>query len=181
MRVRALHLRWTPLQILSGGALPYGTFDIAALSLRMQVVLESWEGTKYGSGQRCRGVLADCVGAVFGCIDDVDGRPRAQAPTMPPDSALHDPDTSAAALAALRALYEPVEVLSGSDVQPFDILVVGPAFGGPSHAILVGPQKNTLWHCTPSSGFHRAGWALGTGYEICHGAFRIGDRERWII
>jgi hypothetical protein len=147
----------------------------------MDDVLATWEGTRYGSGQRCRGVLADCVGAIFGCIDDLDGRQRAQSPSMPPDTALHDLSTSAEALAALRAIYDPVQsVRRDRGVQPFDILVVGPEGGGPSHAMLVGTAPGHLWHCTPGAGFHRGGWALGTGYEVLHGAFRIGDRWRWL-
>ncbi len=171
MRVRAIHLRWAPLPTDARWRV---------VEERMHDVLLDWEGTRYGSGQRCRGVLADCIGAVFGCIDDLDGRSRAQSPSMPADVALHDPETSSEALHALRELYEPVEVVSGRDVQPFDILVVGPQLAGPSHAMLVGPQPNTLWHCTPGAGFHRAGWCLADGYELCHGAFRIGDRERWL-
>lgn len=180
MRPRPLHLRWTPLSIqdiLSCAARPEANLDVVE---RMRDTLATWGGTKYGSGQRCRGVLADCIGAVFGLIDDLDGRPRAQAPSMPPDVALHDPERSAEALQALRALYAPVEVVKGREVQPFDILVVGPSLAGPSHAMLVGPQPNTIWHCSPSSGLNWTGWALGAGYETFRGAFRIGDRWRWL-
>ena len=168
-RARKLHLRWEPLPWL-----------FVPLLRPMSTILAAWEGTKYGSGQSCRGALADCIGFVFGAIDDLDGRPRARSATMPPDTALHDPETSSEALRALRALYEPIEVISSAYVQPFDIVVVGPSLGGPSHAMLVGPQKNTLWHATPASGVHRAGWALGDGYEAFHGAFRISDRTRWL-
>lgn len=174
MRLRTLNLRWEPLSI---GASPERAGHLVG---RMIGVLCNWEGTLYGSGQRCCGVLADCVGAVFGCIDDLDGRPRAQSPTMPPDAALHDPDTSEAALRALRDLYQPVIALASGPVQPFDILVVGPQGGGPSHVMLVGTAPGNLWHCTPGAGFHRGGWTLGSGYEVLHGAFRIGDRERWL-
>jgi hypothetical protein len=174
-----LNLRWEPLRledILRVGC--RSMQDDAAE--RMDDVLASWADTRYGSGQRCRGVLADCVGAVFGCIDDLDGRPRAQSPVMPPDTALHDPATASEALRALRALYEPVVALDGRHVQPFDIVVVGPAGAGPSHVMLVGTAPGHLWHCTPGAGFHRGGWALGSGYEVLHGAFRIGDRWRWL-
>lgn len=172
MRTLTLSVRWDHIHGLPPA-------ELVTVYERMHDVLLGWQGTRYGSGQRCRGVLADCVGFVFGAIDDVDGRPRAQSPSMPADTALHDAASSAEAMRALRDLYEPVEVVTGRDVQPFDILVVGPSGGGPGHAILVGPTRNTLWHCTPGAGVHQAGWALGTGYEVLHGAFRIGDRERW--
>lgn len=176
MRLSTLHLRWEPLRIPN--ILRVGSD--AQVMLNMLDVLDGWADTRYGSGQRCRGVLADCIGFVFGAIDDLDGRPRAQAPSMPPDTALHDPASSSEALRALRALYEPVEALTSPEVQPFDILCVGPSLGGPSHAMLVGPAKNTIWHCTPGAGVHQAGWSLGAGYEVLHGAFRIGDRRRWL-
>lgn len=177
MRVRTLNLRWGPLDIediISSG------LGSRATAEAMDDVLATWEGTRYGSGQRCRGVLADCVGFVFGAIDDLDGRARAQAPTMPADTALHDPETATEALRALRDLYSPVIALNVREVQPFDVVVVGPAGAGPSHVMLVGTAPGHLWHCTPGSGVHRGGWALGDSYSILHGAFRIGDRWRWL-
>lgn len=179
MRLRTLSLRWTPLAIEDILRVGCASMRDDVLQ-RMNDVLESWQGTPYGSGQRARGQLADCVGFVFGAIDDLDGRERARAPSMPPDSALHDPETSGAALRALRALYEPVIAVSGGGVQPFDIIVVGPSLGGPSHVMLVGTKPGHLWHCTQGAGVHRGGWALGDGYEALNGAFRIGDRWRWL-
>lgn len=176
MRFRQLARRWEPLWIPAGRPV-----DVDAVTARMDVVLARWADTPYGSGQRCCGASADCVGFVFGAIDDLDGRPRGAAPSMPPDSALHDPATSEEALRALRDLYEPVAPLpADAPVQPFDILVVGARLAGPSHAMLVGTAPGHLWHCTPNVGVHRGGWALGEGYEVLRGAFRIGDRERWL-
>jgi len=156
-----------------------GPFDFPTRK-RLELALKGWQGTRYASGQRCKGELADCIGFVFGAIDDIDGRPRAQAPAMPADIALHDPETASAALLALRSLYEPIVVVTDGQAQPFDILVVGPAGGGPSHAMLVGPRPGTIWHCTPGAGVHQAGWCLGTGYEVLHGLYRIGDRQHWL-
>lgn len=167
MRLRKLQAVWTQ-----------GPFDFE-FRQRMLRELDGWRGTRYASGQRCRGELADCIGFVFGAIDGFDGRERAQAPSMPADIALHDPETSMAALLALRQLYDPIITVQGNQAQPFDILVVGPRGAGPSHAMLVGPLPGTIWHCTPGSGVHQAGWCLGTGYESLHGIYRIGDRERW--
>jgi len=179
MRVRTLSLQHEPLDIddiisVAGS----GANELIVES--MNDVLSCWEGTRYGSGQRCRGVLADCVGFVFGAIDDIDGRSRAQSPSMPADVALHDHRNSQVALQALRDLYQPVHTVDYRRVQPFDILVVGPEGAGPSHVMLVGTSPSHLWHCTPGAGVHRAGWSLGTGYETLHGAFRVGDRWRWL-
>jgi len=177
VRVRPLRRSWEPLEIVD---LFKGSPGAHARTLEaMNDVLALWAGTKYGSGQSCRGVLANCTGFIFGAIDDLDGRPRSQAPSMPDDAALHNPAGATAALFALRELYNPVQAVMGP-VQPFDILVVSPAGAGPSHVMLVGTQPGHLWHCTPASGVHRGGWALGEGYERLHGAFRISDRWRWL-
>jgi len=152
-----------------------------AIEERMLLELGAWIGTRYASGQRCRGVVADCVGFVFGAIDGLDGRPRAQAPSMPRDVAFHSPEDAERALRALRELYEPVRALGPEALlEPGDVLVVGPKFGGPGHAMLVGPEPRTIWHCTPGAGVHRAGWCLGDGYEVLHGAFRMDDRAGWL-
>jgi hypothetical protein len=168
MRVRILGIPWEPL--------PAG---IGSLS-QIEKALERWRDTPYASGQRSAGYGADCIGFACGAVDDVDGRPRASDPRVPADSCLHDPERSRAAVRRLLAVYEPwIEIPKGDPLQPLDFLVVGPAGGGPGHVILVGPRRNTLWHCTLSAGVHQAGWALGTGYEILHHAYRLGDRERW--
>jgi len=164
---------WTPLNI-SENSDPQNVLN------QMEEILERWNGTPYGSGQRLCGVAADCIGFGTGAIDDIDGRPRAQDPSIPPDTALHDPKRSAAAVLALVRAYEPAVQVTNSKLQPFDLIVVGPNEGGPGHAMLVGPQRNTLWHCTKGVGVHKAGWCLGDGYNRLFAAYRMGDRERWL-
>ena len=154
--------------------LPWGPLsldDKAWIQFKMERIFKGWVGTPYGSGQRCRGVAADCIGFGFSALDELDGRPRAQNGTLPPDAALHDRRGASRAVAALRRLYAPVERLrlSGATgtchLEPGDILVVGAAQGGPAHLMLVGPRPNTIWHCSNGVGVHQAGWMLGDGYD----------------
>ena len=170
-RVRTLAPTWAPLGI--------GDADVRRTLLEMENVLLAWLGTEYGSGQRCRGVAADCIGFACGALDDVDGRSRAKDPRVPADVCLHDPERARAAIRDLLEVYEPWEPVRDL-LQPFDLIVAGPAGGGPGHALLVGPRRNTLWQCSQARGVHWSGWALGPGYESLHAAYRLGDRERWL-
>jgi hypothetical protein len=168
-RVRTLAPRWAPLSLPN--AIP--------VLAELENILLAWSHTEYGSGQRCRGIAADCIGFVCGALDDIDGRARARDPRIPPDSALHDPERSKQAMRDILAVYEPWVPVRDA-LEPFDVVIVGPAGGGPGHAMLVGTRRNTLWHCSQERGVHMSGWSLGEGYESLHAAFRLGDRERWI-
>lgn len=173
MRIYPLRCSWEPLPAKLGNA-----------QERLRAALLAWERTPYVSGQRCRGVAADCIGGVFGVIDDVDGRPRAQDPLLPSDTSLHDSKAAYRAVAALRRIYAPSIRLRecGPELrlQPGDLLVVGTSAGGPGHLMIVGAQKNTIWHASNSrQGFCRSGWCLGDGYERLFSVYRLGDRERW--
>ena len=164
---------WTPWSI--GDQLPITSLQTVA---RLREILLAWKPTKYGSGQRCRGVAADCLGFVCGALDEADGRPRAQDPRIPPDTALHDPERARAAIRDLLAIYAPVFAVEGP-LQPFDIILAGPIGGGPGHALLVGTERNTTWSCSQDLGVHQGGWALDPGCGSFHAAYRLADRERW--
>lgn len=141
-------------------------------------VLADWEGTPYESGQRFKGRGADCLGAVFGVIDDLDGRQRAAFPDMPHDTALHDRQTALVAMRRLLERYQPSERVDTPYVEPGDVLVTGSPGGGPGHVALIGPRKNELWHSLPHVGFHRTGWGLLQQQRL-HAVYRFTDRERW--
>lgn len=166
---------WAPLRFYG----PRDVLDEQKVTARLREILEGWKGTRYGSGQRCRGVAADCLGFVCGALDDIDGRPRAQDPSIPPDAALHDPYRAREAIRDLLAVYEPWTAVEGS-LQPFDIVVAGPHGGGPGHALLVGPDRNTTWSCSQGLGVHRGGWSLDPGCGSFHAAYRLADRWRWL-
>lgn len=143
---------------------------------RLLGILESWKGTRYASGQRTKGVSADCVGFALSAVDEFYGWQRACDPLLPSDAAFHNPLAARKAVAAIRRLYNPAERLRPAggytDLQPLDILVVGTSAGGPGHLMLVGPRRNTLWHCSNTAGACQTGWSLGDGYERLHAAYR---------
>jgi hypothetical protein len=130
-------------------------------------------------------VGGDCIGAIFGVIDDVDGRSRASNPRLPADASLHSPKSAYKAVAAIRRIYAPAKRLrweGGSIlVQPGDLLIVGTTAGGPGHLMMVGVEKNTIWHAAGRGArFDQAGWALGDGFERLFAVYRLEDRERWM-
>lgn len=145
--------------------------------------LRDWEGTPYESGQRFKQRGADCIGAVFGVIDQIDGRDRATFPGMPQDTALHNRASAVAAVRELLRRYSPaskVEALPEQPlcVEPGDVLVTGAPGGGPGHVEIVGARRNELWHALPGSGFHQGGWGL-LGCQVLFAVYRIDDKERW--
>lgn len=173
MRSFSTNLVWSPLPE-----------SLAHLTNGIRRTLESWDGTKYRSGQRLRGVDADCIGFACSQLDLLDGRARACSPLLPTDAALHSPEKARNAVAAIRRMYDPAELVApGEDgkilAQPMDILVVESGASGPGHMMLVGPDINTLWHCNFVSGVTKTGWSLFSGYERVFALYRLLDRERW--
>ena len=173
MKTYPLTLGWEPLPAELGNA-----------QQRLGEALEAWRDTPYISGQRLRGVGGDCLGSCLGVLDDVDGRPRAQNPQIPADTALHSAGSAYRAIAAIRRIYMPCKRLRRTDgriiTQPGDLLVVGTTQGGPGHLMIVGVKKSHIWHAAVRGGsFHQTGWALGDGFERLFAVYRAGDRWRW--
>ncbi len=145
--------------------------------------LYAWEGTPYESGQRFIQRGADCIGAVFGVIDDIDGRERAEFPGMPQDASMHSRSTAIIAVRELVRRYSPCEKVESDEdhifhVEPGDIVVTGSPGGGPGHVEIVGSHKNELWHALPASGFHQGGWSF-LEQQILYAIYRIQDKHRW--
>lgn len=160
---------------------------LTSVTLALEHTLDAWDKTPYESGQRFIQRGADCIGALFGVVDDMDGRDRAEFPGMPHDAAMHD---RAGAIAAVRELvrrYSPcvkVEPETDKDghpiyyVEPGDICVTGHPGGGPGHVEMVGAHRNELWHALPVSGFHQGGWAF-LEQQFLYAIYRIKDKHRW--
>ena len=145
--------------------------------------LRAWERTPYESGQRFRGRGADCIGSVFGVVDDLDGRQRAEFPGMPRDTSMHDRASAIATVRELVKRYSPCKKVVARDgyyyVQPGDIVVTGTAGGGPGHVEIVG-MKNELWHSLPDSGFHQGGFGFLQDQTL-FAIYRIQDKDRWTL
>ena len=174
-RIYSPRLVWNPMGDYGGN----GPEAAAALD----AALRAWDGTPYESGQRFIQRACDCIGGVFGVVDMIDGRERAQFPGMPRDASMHDRAGAIAAVRELVSRYMPCSKLKADErgffqVEPGDIVVTGMPGGGPGHVEIVGARKNELWHAQPSPGFHQGGWSF-LEQQLLFAIYRINDKWRW--
>lgn len=172
------NLRWEPLRD------PEGRFDGQPVMDRLGAILAAWEPCVYESGASVRGVACDCIGGVFGVVDDLDGQGRARSGLLPPDASMHNRSSAEAAMRELVRRFAPNSVVEQAEdgyfyVQPGDIVVTGYPGGGPGHVEMVGPQRNTLWHALPSAGWHQTGFGFLEEAQLLWRIYRLDDRWRW--
>lgn len=171
-------LQWTPFSESGWTAL-----ERTAAMTTFEYFLRHWEGTPYESGQRMAGLGADCIGSVFGVVDDLDGLDRGEAPGMPRDTAMHNRNQAVGAMREIVRRYAPNMKLKMVDgiyqVQPGDIIVTGVVGGGPGHVSIVGPRKNTIWEAVPSTGFAMQGWSFFEEQDIW-AVYRLNNRREWL-
>lgn len=118
---------------------------------RLERTCEVWDGTPYMPGQRWASPSGgvDCVRFVCAVLDEMYGVHH-EIPRDVQDRSLHDPAGAQRVMDLIRSYYPDHSQLEKHDrvVEPGDIIVTGHSGGGPGHAILVGPRKNTLWQAT---------------------------------
>lgn len=116
---------------------------------KFQSLLDDWEGTPFMLGQRVKGVAVDCVNFVAAVLDEITGQKTSIA-SLPTDSCFHDPKRTYSAFRSFLCKYLHTEVTPFDGVyhlEPGDIIVCGPKDGGPGHGMVVGVEKNVLYHC----------------------------------
>jgi hypothetical protein len=145
---------------------------------RVRTVLETWRGTRYQAGQQARGRAVDCVRFIAGVLDDLYGFVRERLERLPPDTSLHDPEGARAALRTFLRIYSPNVQVEGDSVESGDVVIVGPAEGGPGHALIVGGRRGELWHAS-SRGVVQGGYSIDDG-QMHVGTFRVTDKELWL-
>lgn len=143
---------------------------------RLGRILAEWEGTPYFAGSGAKRGGTDCVRFVVSVLDELLGRETPDIETLPEDVALHDRTAAIRGMKAIRRRYNGQTVV-GIDVEPGDVLVSGPAEGGPGHAMIVGPGR-TLWHSTSAAGVARVGWSFA---NHVHKVFRIYRLEGEVL
>lgn len=157
-------------------------WDDSALSLRvldrLGSILRVWEGTPYGSGQSCAGAASDCIGFVFGALDDLYRKePHVRVP-LPSDASMHNPDSARATMRELLRMY-PNDPVTNGIIEPGDVLVTGVPNGGPGHAMLVGDLKSSLWHCNIRGKVCYTGLGFATDFQVVAGIYRPRQKELW--
>jgi hypothetical protein len=130
------------------------------LRWRLSALLAPWRGTPYMCGQQKEGMGVDCVRFVCAVLDDLSRRPRQPVKSLPNDAALHSRGGAIVGMRLIRRLYMPNDPVRDGILEPGDTVVVQHGEGGgPGHALIVGPDRGTLWHsvypsvCTTGFGF----------------------------
>ena len=141
---------------------------------RLECVASTWEGTRCDYGEALKGTRANCATFVWAIVAELCRMP---APPFEIDmrSVLHHRKPGLLAIRKLRLTYPMTRVRDGS-AMPGDIIVAGLTHGGPSHVMVVGSTKNTVWHCT-HHGVCRGGWVLPGNSRLMK-VYRP-DSDRW--
>lgn len=150
----------------------------AAIEQRIAAVLDAWRDTPYRIGNQVRGEGVDCVRYVTGVLDDLVGYRRVPLASLPDDACLHSREGAFAAMREILRIYHELAPVEGDDIEPADILVVGPRGGGPGHAMIVGSQPNTIWHAGVER-VHATGMTAPGEYEF-FGVYRWSSRGDWL-
>ena len=158
--------------------LTWRPFSGAQASLAvLDQVLHSWEGTPYMQNQAVRGVGVDCIRFIASVLDELTGQ-LGEYKTLPADTSLHSPESAYEVLQIFRDVYSPNRSIRDGCTQPGDVVVIGADNGAPGHGMIVGTEKNTMWHVTRGPGVHKTGFAIAKGYRVFD-IFRMQERYRW--
>lgn len=146
---------------------------------RLERILVSWEETPYAPGQQQKGRKGgvDCIR--FGCavLDELYRRPLTDLPPRAPDASMHDAEGAFSVMREILRRYpDHVDILDGN-IEPGDILVVGPRSGGPGHMMIVGHQPGTVWQASADR-VHFTGLYLPSTATLFR-IYRMVDRESW--
>jgi cell wall-associated NlpC family hydrolase len=147
--------------------------------IKLNSVLQSWQGTKFGTGQCCRGKAVDCRYFIIAVLDELYGISLPLPPREPSGLAVHNRPGAFAALRAMMSRY-PCESFSGDDPQPGDVLIARPPHSHSEtlqHAMIVGAGVPTkLWH----AGGRGVVFTSVVGWTIAH-AFRPLEKSSWAL
>ena len=148
---------------------------------RLMMCFFVWENTPYMAGNQQLSSGVDCVRWISAVLDEMYQRWPTNIKTLPSDASFHNRLGAIKAMHQIRKLYPNCITIRNGIIEPGDLIVIGPPGGGPGHALLVGTEPNTLWHCTPNSGVTRTGWSLIVGQQQIYRVYRAKDRDKlWI-
>lgn len=151
------------------------------LLLRIEAELESWIGTPYQPGQRCKGPTGgvDCVNYGLGFLDAMLREKRVLTSQVPGDWSVHQPELTEAALRRLLAAYPHYRLTSGK-VEPADLVVTGPKRGGAGHLMIVGVRPGTLYHANIGVGVQRTGAGYQPALQRKFRIIRLCNKASWV-
>lgn len=163
--------KWRPMSIQQ----PFA--DQATEKLRR--VIQRWEGTPYMAGQQVPGVGVDCVRFVCRVFDALHNLEETPLENIPADASMHTREGAIQTMRKIMKAYSPISQVTDGSIEPGDVIIVSYVGGGPGHAMLVGTDRNTLYHAD-SVGVVRTGLGIAAGQQIIHGVFRKANRLEWV-
>jgi len=142
------------------------------LTARLARILKQWEGTPYGPFRQTKGRSADCVGFICAVLNELYGMPETRL-NMPSDIEFKSRLRAKEAIETIKENYPHIDI-NGDVLEPGDVVVLG---NGVVHAMIVGPQKNTIWHTTQGTGVCWSGLIIPSDKQIID-VFRCSDRDK---
>lgn len=147
---------------------------------RMHLILESWKDTPYVTGQQIRQKAVDCIRFVTAFYDELYRKNiPTEAPRVSPGFNIHNMSSAMKVMRKVLKQYPNHEIVKENALEPGDLILVGPISGGPGHPMIVGPQKNTIWHCAKPR-VVMTGWGLLENEMKIFRILRAKDREKWV-
>lgn len=177
IRFEPLPLQWKAFNLCPNNGFASDRYRAIEIERRMIKILAEWEGTPYDTKFANKGIGVHCSSFICRVLDELYRLEPTDLPAIPADIGFHNRAGAIAGLRWFMRQYPACQQLTGSDVEPGDILITGPKGGGPGHAMIVGPRENTIWQAT-DGGVHYTGMALPEIYEL-YAAFRFRDRKDW--
>lgn len=151
-----------------------------SIAARIHSVLSSWLKTPYSESGSKKGAGINCVRWVCAVADELYGYSRGPLENLPVDRCLHDPHGARNVMRSIRRRYMPLSNLAPDDaLEPGDILVVGPAKGGPGHAMMVGGIEGHVWHCIRDTGVVQTCMPEFSGKQKLFRVYRVRNKLLW--
>ncbi len=167
---------WKPF-VVNGGWPNHALSCI--IEKRIEKFLLKWEGTPYMSGQMMVGEGADCIRFMAAFANSMFGEDLGTPERLPQDASMHSRSGAIAGMRKILRMYPTLRPTRSKELQPGDILAVGPKDGGPSHILIVGVKPNTMWHAINECGVCWTGWSLMKDHMKVFRAYRFKDRRDW--
>lgn len=130
------------------------------------------------AGQCKKGIGVDCVRYVAACADELfNSERRAAIPRIAQDAAWHNPKHVMRAARIMMTAYAPYIEITNNEVEPGDIIAVGPGGGGPAHIMMVGGVRLHIWHAI-SKCVSQGGTIIWAPFEVKR-IYRPMEKHKW--
>ncbi len=118
---------------------------------------------------------------VAGVMNELSGEERVCPPRLPQDRAMHDPHGALHVMHNIARGFEPFEVVKrGGDIEPGDVIIVGPVGGGPGHGMIVGVRPSSVWHSTGKGVQYTGLSSLRILRQRIFRVYRYLEKNKWL-